>query len=200
MARTRQQLTGRRFGRYIVASVLPRVGNNQQLWCRCDCGIERFVSYSNLVSGRTQSCGCFCREKNAYLHRKHGQTGSPEYRAWKGIKERCFNPANPSYADYGGRGITVCDEWKNNFTVFLRDMGLKPSPKHSIDRKDNEGNYEPANCRWATVFEQQRNTRRSRYVEIDGVKMTLAEASVKIGVASSTIWMRLRRHGSVFAP
>jgi hypothetical protein len=116
------------------------------------------------------------------------------------MKERCLNPNNESYADYGGRGITVCDDWKNDFTSFLRDMGPKPSPKHSIDRKDNEGNYEPANCRWATVFEQQRNTRRSRYVEIDGVKMTLAEASVKIAVASSTIWMRLRRYGSVFAP
>lgn len=151
-------MTGRRFGRLLVISYAGRPRPSQHEWlCNCDCGTEIKVDGARLRKGSTTSCGCLRNELNATRFVTHGETNSPEYTSWVGMKGRCLNPANPKYERYGGRGISVCDRWRDSFEAFLEDMGHRPSPAHSIDRRDNDGNYEPGNCRWATPVEQQRN-------------------------------------------
>jgi hypothetical protein len=128
------------------------------------CGTVRMVKPSVIADGKGQYCSKACR---AVGIRTHGETAgggkhSSEYRAWSSIKTRCLNPADPHYPDYGGRGITICDRWRYDFAAFLADMGRKPSPRLSIDRIDNDGNYEPGNCRWATTKQQAMNKRPRR--------------------------------------
>lgn len=190
---------GRRFGKLIVVMALPRMGNNRKVVCRCDCGTETTVFESSLVAARTTSCGCWRSQKAAILHTTHGESGNaykkrpltPEYRTWKQMKERCINPANKRYPRYGGRGIQVCEHWAGSFETFLNDMGRRPTPQHQIDRKDNDGNYEPSNCRWATRGEQQANTSRSRFVVLDGNRMTITAAARSLGVHRATAEKRL---------
>lgn len=165
-------LTGSIFGRLTAISF---VGGKKWL-CACVCGGEAVVSRSNLVAGNSTSCGCKRRETTSRLLTKHGGRRTSEYKIWLGVKQRCLNPKNPSYRHYGGRGITVCVRWAESFERFLADVGPRPSMSHTIDRKDNKGNYEPGNCRWATHTEQMNNTRRNRLVTVSGETMTLSEA------------------------
>jgi len=132
---------------------------------------------------------------NSAKHTTHGHAVvlSPEYRVWRSMKSRCSNSRNDSYADYGGRGISVCERWVVSFEAFLQDMGSRPSLKHSIDRIDNEGNYEPGNCRWATKREQANNCRSNRTIYIDGERLTVAQWARKMGVRPCVITNRLRR-------
>lgn len=116
----------------------------------------------------------------------------PEYRSWRSMKTRCYNPNRPEYAHYGGRGIVVCDEWKNDFLAFYRDMGTRPSKLHSIDRIDVNGNYGPGNCRWATPWEQNRNQRTNKWVNWHGRTLLLEELCVQRGVSYSTVRYRLK--------
>lgn len=153
---------------------------------RCECGVECFVRNDSLKSGNTSSCGCSRGEE------KHGKRNSVEYATWKRIKDRCTNTKNPKYASYGGRGIAVCERWKNSFLAFLEDMGPRPSANHSIDRfPDNDGNYEKSNCRWATVVEQANNTRTNRLFTFYGKTMTMAQwchiAQIDQGVVSDRL-------------
>lgn len=145
-------LTGRRFGRLHVITRADDIGPGNARWmCRCDCGNFIVVRSPHLSRGKTKSCGCFREE----MHRTHGRSQEREYRSWCSMKSRCTNPNSPSYRRYGGRGIKVCERWQS-FENFYADMGQRPANK-SIDRINNDGNYEPGNCRWADRLTQNRN-------------------------------------------
>ncbi len=154
-------LTGRRFGR-LTAIRIWSMTNRRTYWLfRCDCGKEKPIRSSHVIQGRTKSCGCLNKElARTRGIRTHGLIHTPEYRTWANMKDRCYRKTHPQWDSYGGAGIIVCQQWKDSFETFLADMGPRPSPKHSIDRYPNPfGNYEPANCRWATQSQQMRNRR-----------------------------------------
>ena len=159
----RDQLIGRRFGRLIVVDDAPSSGVIKQAnWmCRCDCGRQKVVAGRALKSGDTRSCGCIASERMVALNSTHGDTTdgpSAEWITWRSMHQRCYDPRHKSYKYYGARGVSVCRRW-HSFEHFLADMGRRPTPRHSIDRRENGGNYEPGNCRWATASEQARNRR-----------------------------------------
>jgi hypothetical protein len=158
--------------------------------CRCRCGIEREVFAFSLINGRSESCGCLKREKLAARETTHGLTGIPEYWIWAAMKYRCKSPRATHWEHYGGRGISVCERWLK-FENFYADMGPRPSSDHSIDRIDNDGNYEPGNCRWATQPEQTRNCSRNAFYEYDGRRLCMTDLSKASGVRLSTLRKRI---------
>lgn len=150
---------GNKFGKLTVLAKAPS-RNYKSCWlCKCDCGIEHYVITNNLTSGHTKSCGCLTVEAN----KTHGCSSpeTAEYFIWKEMRSRCRNPLNKAWEYYGGRGIKVCERWIK-FENFLSDMGLKPAPGFTVERINNEGNYEPRNCKWATRKEQSANQRPRR--------------------------------------
>lgn len=176
-------LTGMKFGRWTVISKSPK--RNHWL-CRCECGVLKTRIRNVLTNGSSKSCGC---SKNV----THGMTKTDEHNIWLGIKRRCYNPHANHYDRYGGRGITVCERWRESFINFYIDMGTRPSKNHSIHRINNDGDYEPSNCRWATLKEQQRNTIRSRWLTFRGITMTSAEWAEKLGIRYGLLTGRLRK-------
>jgi hypothetical protein len=163
---------------------------------RCHgCGNENFSARAYIVQrGDTTSCNCHRRAVMAVANLKHGKWKTSEFKIWGGMIDRCTNENSPSYPGWGGLGVTICERWRHNFENFLADMGLRPSPKHSIDRHPNPfGNYEPTNCRWATWTEQARNRRNNRIVQVGGREMTFTEACSLAGMPYSTVHNRLRR-------
>jgi len=191
-------LVGCVFGSLTVllrAEMEGRTGKGFPSWwmCRCSCGAERVIAGRHLRSGATLACGVAGHTRAREIAEAAGGLVShtPEYRTWVRIKQRCNNPKNGKFPYYGGRGIRVCDAW-SDFHQFRADMGLRPSPKHSIEREDVNGNYEPNNCVWATNREQSRNRRDTVWVEYRGVKMKLIDLADDLGLNGQMIAGRLR--------
>lgn len=165
----RVDYSGRRYGRLLVVSMIYEAGKDAKAKCICDCGIEKTVTAYNLQSGNTTSCGCLSHEKrvergkewgarSGSFNRTHGYSNTPTYASWSDAKKRCYSPQNKRFAEYGGRGIGMCDTWKNSFDAFLRDMGERPNGT-SLERKNVNKGYEPGNCVWATPAQQAQNKR-----------------------------------------
>lgn len=197
---TMKDLSGQVFGRLTAIRRGPDKLKAVTWECRCGCGESKHVRAGDLVSGRTKSCGCLLRETSATNGRNnagkkkdrhgHARLGTSTYGIWQGMKSRCQNPGAGEYVNYGGRGIKVCERWQV-FENFLADMGERPPGMH-IDRIDNDGDYEPGNCRWVTPKENQRHTRKSRMISAFGETRCLAEWAEMYGVKSLTIHKRLR--------
>jgi hypothetical protein len=166
-------MAGQRFGRLTVLRRDASKHGRAFWFCLCDCGLERSVSGCHLRCGQTQSCGCLRAERQLQVHTKHGGKGSAEYRCWRSMLQRCSNPRNASWARYGSRGITV-DPALQTFEGFLEAIGPRPSPRHSVDRIDNEGHYEPGNVQWALPKPQARNRASNRILIYDGRSQSMA--------------------------
>ena len=181
--------TGQVFGRL---TAIRKINGEPKWLCLCVCGTQRVVYAGNLRAGRSMSCGCLCRELAGESSRTHGMCNVPEYNAWCHMRSRCNNPSDRVYALYGGRGITVCDRWLNSFENFYADMGPKPGARYSIDRMNNDGDYEPNNCQWTTAKNQNRNRRTNKLVQYLGREVCIAEASELSGIQPGTLLKRIR--------
>ena len=158
-----------RFGRLMVIDRVERPGRESRWRCVCDCGTEKVIIGGNLAGGRTKSCGCLSSEASSERATIHGRSGSSEFAAWSTMLARCSNQNASSWPNYGGRGISVCERWRLSFESFMSDMGERTSPTHSIDRIDNDGNYERGNCRWATSKQQAMNRRSSKLTPLAAI-------------------------------
>jgi hypothetical protein len=185
------------FGRLTVIERLankrhPSGKTSQQFLARCLCGNTTQVLWSRLASGKTTSCGCYRVDASREKQKTHGMCDTPEYAIWSTMKARTSNPKTPTFSHYGGRGITVCRRWMDSFEHFLCDIGRRPTSKHTLERINVDGNYEPGNVEWATMKVQQRNRRNNHLITVDGITRCLAEWSEISGVGFSTIIRRLK--------
>lgn len=184
---------GESYGRLKVIDpqVQNRNGHRYSL-CRCDCGIEKLFADSNLINGKTKSCGCLAKETTSRVKKTHGMSGSKIYMVWNRMLTRCYNEKVERYPRYGGRGITVCDRWRS-FESFYKDMGDIPAPGYSLGRIDNDGNYGPGNCRWETAKEQGWNKSGTVRLDHNGESLSIAEWADRTGLGYSKIMQRVRR-------
>jgi hypothetical protein len=188
MPRLIELRAGRRFTRLVV--VRRARHNGRKAWlCRCDCGNPVKTFSADLLRDRVKSCGCLHIDQNR-SRATHRATATPEYQIWADIIRRCSKPSHHAWADYGGRGIKVCKRWQN-FEHFIKDVGPRPTPAHSLDRRKVNGGYSPANCRWATRKEQARNKRNNLIVIFRGRAMTFAEAVELTGIRYKLAYARL---------
>lgn len=183
-----RDLTGKIINGITVIKKLGKIKGTKILWlCRCHCGKEFTPSRSNLMTNKIRSCGCL----RIKLITKHNDHKTVLYRCWTAMKGRCTNPNNPEYKNYGARGITFCERW-SDYMLFKEDMLSSFKTGLSLDRKDNNGNYEKDNCKWSTNKEQQRNTRRNRYFDTPFGKITLTELSEKSGIQITALRSRIK--------
>lgn len=185
----REDFTGITFNRLTVTSY-AYTKNRQRYWnCICKCGNNHVTNTTGLKHGYVTSCGCARTE--ALRKGIHKSCNTKEYKTWIGIKSRCYNPNIKHFLRYGGRGITVCDRWRDSFQNFIDDIGKAPSNSHTIDRIDVNGNYEPGNCRWATRYVQSNNRSNTRKITIDGITKPIKEWSDELQMRRGTIYSRL---------
>lgn len=184
---------GQRFGRLVTLN-LVQSGRRERWLCQCDCGKTKIVSKLSLVHGKTTSCRCLANELTTARNTTHGKTKTRTYRIWQAMINRCKYPSNKAWKHYGGRWISVCEEWKESFTLFLKDMGEAP-PGHTIERVNSNGNYEPSNCRWATQSDQTRNTSRSRLITFRGVTKCLTDWAKDLAITKDTLDYRIKKWG-----
>lgn len=181
---------GERYGRLVVVERAAKAANpkdtNARWLCKCDCGKSAVAYGCDLKRGKVVSCGCWNAEKRI----KHGMSRTHINGVWRGMLDRCRNPKSREFGNYGGRGIKVCERW-NDFSAFFADMGHRP-PGYQIDRINNDGNYEPGNCRWATPKQQQNNKRETRMLEFNGKTQSLGYWAVETGIKWDTLRCRLR--------
>lgn len=189
--------TGERYGNLTVLyESYKKCGHNAVWHCRCDCGKEVDVVAYNLSNGNTRSCGCLQKRVASDTHKTHGMKNTRLYQIWIGMKDRCNNPSNKRYDRYGGRGISVCEDWQEDFIKFYNwaiDNGYQESL--TIDRIDLNGNYGPNNCRWATWREQANNTSRNVSIELNGENHTLSEWADIYGINAKTLYTRIFQLG-----
>ena len=184
--------TGHVYGRWTVIAFTGTKSKRAQWLLRCECGTERVVASQSLVGGRSRSCGCLNAEMVSARCRTHGLSGTPVFNVWSSMNQRCVNANDKFYHEYGARGISVCERWRESFENFYADMGPRPSDKHSIDRRDNDGNYEPSNCRWATRTEQARNRSNNVIISYKGKSQCIAAWAEEVGMKSRTLRDRLK--------
>jgi hypothetical protein len=205
-------MQGKSFGRLTVRSLAKKNARNQALWlCDCACGGSKIVLGIRLRSGKTTSCGCLAKQQTSMRFMTHGMSGTAEYRIYKGMVNRCHLPTAHAFDRYGGRGIKVCDRWRfgeghaSGFECFLKDMGRRPSMRHSLERKDNDGNYHPTNVKWGTDAEQANNSGRNRRINIGDCFVSMSTAHERFSsVSYSTLKRRLdagwEHEQAVFTP
>lgn len=184
-------LKGKQFGKLKVLE-LAEIRKGHKYWlCQCDCGRKKIIRGSSLISGITSSCNCLRANNN----KTHGKTNTRLFNIWSGMKKRCYNKNNKGYCNYGKRGISICNEWLNSFESFYEwaiNNGYREDL--TIDRIDNNGNYEPSNCRWTNIKTQCNNRRSNKIIEYNGEKHTISEWSTITGINKNTIWARIYKY------
>ncbi|MBP5460721.1 MAG: hypothetical protein J6Y20_01155 [Lachnospiraceae bacterium] len=201
MKNVKNDLTGRRFGRLSVIGVDDRGTRKTYFWCECDCGTVKSIRGDGLLSGRIVSCGCKKREQdriNLEANHKHKMSHTRPYEIWQGIKGRCYNKNDARYSRYGGRGITVCEEWRKDFSAFY-EWALANGYRDdlTIDRIDNNKGYSPDNCRWADQETQSRNRASNVKIRIGNATRTLVEWCEIFDLNYKTVYARYRRNGFI---
>lgn len=194
-----RNLTGQTFGMLTVlgyaGSQRSKANTLQLWWCLCTCGKTIKTVGARMLVGNTVSCGC---KKKRLRHGHAGKANlTPEYRAWIAMRRRCYNTKTKDYPFYGGRGITVCDRWRDSFDNFLADVGSRPSDSHTLDRIDSDGPYEPSNCRWDTRLTQSRNRRNNVHITYQGETLCVGEWAKRVGLSTGTLFGRLKNGWTV---
>lgn len=187
-------ITGQRFGR-LTAVRFAYAKSGRRMWeCKCDCGNVTVCAPNNLKSGATKSCGCLNAETardNCLRRSTHGMSHTNTFWAWQHMIQRCTRPNHISYHRYGGRGIKVCDRWLESFENFLADMGERPFPGAQLDREDNDGNYEPGNCRWVTCLVNSNNKSTNRNIEFRGRRQSISQWARQVGISKNALRYRI---------
>lgn len=189
-----KDMTGERYGKLTVLEIAGCRKSSAAWLCKCDCGNYSITTRTNLVKSQTTSCGCN-KEGLFVKQNKIGNENTPGYRIWIRIKCRCYDKNNKAFKDYGGRGIIVCDRWQgvDGFKHFIEDMGIRPSSCHTIERKDTDGDYEPINCKWATMKEQSINKRSTKYVEYNGERLPFSVFCERYGLSYKKTYPKVRK-------
>lgn len=194
LPRNVKDLTGLKFGRWTVTGYFGfrlHSGKKFRLWsCTCECGNKAVHQGNNLNSGGTKSCGCLHRELCSNRSKSHGMSGHKLYKTWAQMIQRCTNPNDTNWPRYGGRGIAVCERWKT-FELFFADIGSKWKPGLSLEREDNNGNYDPTNVRFASAYEQQNNTSKNRRITYGNKTQTIAQWAREVGLQMKVLWARV---------
>lgn len=193
-------ITGKRFGRIVAIEPSKEIATNKsKKWiCKCDCGTVKEIRSSDLRFGKVTSCGCWKDEKTSKRFKTHGKSNTLIYNIWTSMKGRCYRKTSKDYPNYGGRGIRICDEWKDSFMNFYNwSVANGYEERLTIDRIDPNGNYEPSNCRWIENEKQALNRRNSKYYEYDGLSLSAREWSEKLNINYNTMRDYLNRDMTV---